>query len=176
MRLAVLSVVSILAASLASSCAGDLTLAGSCGGDHSTTCEPYAYAEVAAATFEPAGLQPGQLAATARVHVQLRQCASMAPQHSVRIVARAVATTGLEDGGADSTFMVAEVSDDGTNGDATAGDGVIDYVLGNPFTAAAPASTALTLTFIPHAGAHCDGASLDVPYTTGPAYVISPTP
>lgn len=154
-------------------CDQPLTLSDSCSGGHSGNCPPYAFAEVAGASLQPAALRPGQLAATAHVHVDLRTCGAMGPVHTVRIIAHASTSSPVDDAGpGDTSYMVAEVSDDGSNGDAMANDGVIDANIGNPFTAVVPGSATLTLTFQAHAAPFCDGASLDVPYMTGPTYVV----
>src|SRR5262245_48363759 len=98
-------------------CSQPLTLSGSCGGAQTSTCPPYAFSEVTSATLEPAALRPGQLAAMARVHIVLGTCASMAPAHTVRLLARTEASTAA-DGGSGNVYMLGMVADDGTNGDA----------------------------------------------------------
>jgi len=88
--------------------------------------------------------------------------------------ARTTGGTSIADAGSDGNqFMLGMVADDGTNGDAVAGDGVIDAVIGNPFTSHVPGDAALTLEFTPHAEPHCDGTQLEIPYTTGPTYVVT---
>ena len=81
---------------------------------------------------------------------------------------------GAADQALDQALVVGELHDDGTNGDTTANDGVIDAVVGNPFQATVPGDTALTLQFVPHAEPYCDGTPIEVPYTTGATYSVTP--
>lgn len=160
---------------LAACSQGGVTLASSCAGASDALCNPYAYAEATSATLTPAGLRPGELSATAQLHVDLHTCMSMSPRHTVILKARATATSPLADGGAsDRIYILATVSDDGMHGDAHADDGIIDAIIANPFDTNIPGNATIELSVTPHAEPHCDGPPLTFSYLTGPTCSFVP--
>ena len=175
----------LLALSACSSGSGD-PLTRSCGGDAIDNCLPFEYSIVQSASIEPAAIDVGDLSARAQVHIQLETCGSDAPGTLVvTVTAIADTTDPLGDGGTvGSRFPLLELRDDGTNGDAVAGDDVIDVNTPNPFdNRLLPANTDLVLRFEPHRTASCSGGSctggtctgefFDLPYRTG---ALAPPP
>lgn len=152
-------------------------LAKSCAGERLDVCEPYAFAIMTAGAITPDMLRVGDLVADARVTASLTTCGTDSPAaHSVRV--DALATVPGPDGGTSQrSFFLLERED-------TDRDGEIDVTLPSPFDTGVPPSTSVTLRFTPRIDVtvtlpdgtpqvrSCNGASFEVPYTTGERYVV----
>ncbi|NOY90468.1 MAG: hypothetical protein GXP55_04600 [Deltaproteobacteria bacterium] len=164
-----------------SACSGSSEpMTRSCNGRAVESCLPYEYSAVRSATLEPSGLDVGDLLTRAQVHVELESCGADAPGTLV-VSVTAIARTRdpLADGGiGEGHFPLLELRDNGMNGDAVAGDGVIDKGTPNPFdNRLLPANTDLVLRFEPQrtptcsggscTGGTCAGEVFELPYRTG---------
>lgn len=166
----VLSSTSILLA--LGSCSPGPPLQRSCEGRWVDTCDPYEYAEVAAVTFEPTQLSPGDPRQTAMVHVELRTCGANTPS------APAVQLAAVVAGGGGTLPFDAQGFDAGGTGDDTrvyqltdvraseSGATIVDATIANPFDGRIPANSDITLRFTPIIGG-CEGGALTIPYRTG---------
>jgi len=152
-------------------------LAKSCAGERLDVCEPYAFAIVTAGAITPDMLRVGDLIADARVTASLTTCGADSPAaHSVRI--DALANVAAPDGGTSQrSFFLLDRED-------TDRDGEIDVTVPSPFDTGVPPSTLVTLRFTPRIDVtvtlpdgtpqvrSCNGASFEVPYTTGERYLV----
>jgi len=185
MRASLLLLVALLALSACSSGSGD-PLKRSCNGRAVSSCLPFEYTAVRSATLEPSGLDVGDLLTRARVHLELETCGADAPGTLVvTVTAVTTADDPFSDGGrGEGHFPLLELRDDGMNGDAVAGDDVIDKGVPNPFdNRLLPPNTELILRFEPQRTATCSGGSctggtcagtaFELPYRTG---VLVPRP
>jgi hypothetical protein len=143
----------------------------SCAGQDVGLCAPYEYSAVTSASIEPDELPVADFSMTAHIRVELARCDSAPALHVIDLVA-IVPDEDPPDG---STGEPVEVTSlitlrDGVDGDAVAGDGVIDVEVPNPLLNTIPTETDITLRFTPRstAPAGCTGASFDVAYRTGP--------
>ncbi|MFN7701786.1 MAG: hypothetical protein ACK6CU_07355 [Deltaproteobacteria bacterium] len=153
------------------SCSPGPPLQRSCEGRAVDTCDPYEYAEVAAVSFEPMELSPGDPRQSARVRIELRTCGARTPSAPAVQIAAVVAgaggvlpfdAAGADAGGGDDTrlYQLAEVRA------SDAGATTIEATLPNPFDARVPARTDIRLRFTPVLGG-CEGGALSIPYRTG---------
>lgn len=141
----------------------------SCDGERVDDCDPHAYAVVRDVTLDPPMVMPGDPTARIQVRVELGKCEDAPGNHRVVMEAR-TSRAGFGDAG-DSlmVIMLEELRDDGTTfGDETAGDGVIDVSVPNPFFELPPERT-VDLRFEPRLGS-CEGEALELQYTTGPEW------
>lgn len=139
-------------------------------------CDPHEYTAIRAATLTPARLRPLDPTATATVHVELDACEMRSGPAEVQLFALLARDPTTPDAGAGGVRVVdlgLAVTDDGTGGDATANDGVIDQLLGNPFGREIPGEADITLRFVPVL-AGCQGDPLEVPYRTGTRFETAP--
>ncbi len=97
----------------------------SCGGDTIPSCLPYEASIVSDVSFSPS-IPADEALADIELALTLTTCPDAPAGHKVTIQFRA-------DGDETRIFDLAEVRDDGTNGDAEAGDGRIEMTLDNPF-------------------------------------------
>ena len=162
----------ILVSMFAAGCGDERTrLQKSCDGERVPFCEPYAYAVVEEATLEPMEIDVGDPADRAMLHVRMATCGEDAPgAHEVRI--GAIVDVARPDAGGATIYSLATVRDDGTDGDATARDGLIDITIANPFGRDFPSEADILLEFEPFLSPMCLGQALDgVPYRTGRRFV-----
>lgn len=148
----------------ACSCGRGPPLQRSCEGRPVDTCDPYEYAEVAAATFGPSGLSPGDPRTSAMVHVELRTCGGStpaAPAVQIAALVSGASSPGL-DAGDDGTRLYQLTAVTAADATSTAIDATID----NPFDTIIPANTDILLRFTPVIGG-CEGGALTIPYRTG---------
>lgn len=131
---------------------------------------PYEHAEVSAASLEPSELTIADFTLTAHIRVELARCPMAPAPHDV-LLAAIVPDPSPADGGSGAPVRVTDLLtlEDGAGGD-TAGEGVIDVEVTNPLLPTLPAETDILLRFTPRstAVAGCTGASLEIPYRTGP--------
>jgi hypothetical protein len=164
----------VLLVLVAAGCGGDGNpLARSCRGRAVPNCLPYEYSVVTEASLEPGMISVGDPGGMARIRVVLDTCGAMAPDpHEVSLSARADNPMGLPDSGSPpAVFFLTEVRDNGLDGDATAKDGMIDVMVGNPFIGPeVPPDEDIVIRFQPRAGRTCTGESLEIPYRTGPRF------
>lgn len=156
------------------SCGRGPPLERSCEGRLVDTCDPYTYAEVAEASFDPGGLSPGDPRETARVRFTLRTCGANTPSApSVQIAAvidgaggsapfDAQGVDGGFSGSGDDTRIYQLTSVRASSADAT----TIEATIENPFDGRVPTSRDIALRFTPVI-AGCEGGALTVPYRTG---------
>ncbi len=142
-------------------------LSASCAGQRVMLCGPYEYSEVRAASLEPSELVIADFSMRAQIHVELARCDAAPADHSVDLSAIVPAADA---GGAVQVMSLLTLRD-GMDGDPVPGDGIIDVDVANPFIATVPAQSDVMLRFTSRstAPAGCTGASLEVPYRTGPA-------
>ncbi len=142
----------------------------SCAGEAVGLCVAYEHAEVRAASLEPSELPIADFTRTARIRLELARC-PMAPAPHVVDLAAIVPDPSPADGGSGVPVRVTHLLtlEDGAGGD-TAGEGAIDVEVTNPLLPTLPAETDITLRFTPRstAVAGCTGASVEIPYRTGP--------
>ncbi len=149
----------------------------SCRGERVLECDPHEYTAIRSASLTPERLRPLDPAGRATVRVELEACEMRPGSAEVQILAlfpRDPMASG--DAGAEGVRVVdlgIAVSDDGTNGDATANDGVIEQLLGNPFGREIPGDSDITLRFVPVLGG-CQGDPIEVPYHTGTRFEAVP--
>ncbi len=159
-----------LLAILAAGCDGS-PQAQSCGGAEVGLCAPFEYSAITAATIEPDELPVADFSMSATIHVELTRCAMAPAPHVVDLVA-IVPNEDPPDGSTGEPVRVTSLLTlrDGAAGDPTPDDGVIDVEVPNPLLNTIPPDTDITLRFTPRstAPAGCTGASVDVPYHTGP--------
>jgi len=138
----------------------------SCAGEAVPNCRPFEYSRASDGSLTPAAIETGDPTADATFHVRLETCGTSSPTPH-EVVVKLLATRGGLDGG-DSlmVFTIATLRDDGTSGDAVAGDGVIDQTFPSPLDSAIPPNADVTLSFEPRA-ALCVGDAVEVPYHTG---------
>ena len=117
----------------------------SCGGSVVDLCAPREWAEVREATLRPEGLSIADFSVRAQLHVTLDRCEDAPAPHAVDVLLRA---GGEGDGGSSVRVMSLLTVEDGADGDAVAGDGVIDVEVVNPFLATVPADEDVTLRFV----------------------------
>ncbi len=148
----------------------------SCNGQTVGLCAPYEYAEVSAASLDPSELTIADFSMNAMIHVELSTC-DMAPAAHVVDLEAVVPAGGLPtavDGGSssggESVMSLLTLRDDGRHGDMTAGDGVIDVTVTNPFINTIPAMTNIVLRFTPRSTTPggCSGPPVEISYRTGP--------
>jgi hypothetical protein len=154
------------------SCSLGPPLERSCAGRYVDTCDPYEYAEVAAATFDPSGLSPGDPRMGATVHVELRTCGATTPATpSVQIAAVITGAGGVlpfdaqgadAGGTGDDTRIYQLTSVSASDPQST----TIDTTIDNPFDGRIPANTDITLRLTPVIGG-CEGGAITLPYRTG---------
>ena len=159
-----------LLALLVLACEGS-ALERSCGGNAVELCDPYEYAIVTGATLEPPELPVADFDELAAIRVDLGRCADAPAPHVVLLSAIVPDDMPADGGGAGVSVMsLLTLEDDGSNGDPTAGDGVIDVRVVNPFIATVPPETDITLRFTPRSSSPrpCTGGSFELPYRTGP--------
>ncbi|UJR87036.1 choice-of-anchor X domain-containing protein [Sandaracinus amylolyticus] len=164
----------VLIAGLALAACGDESepddLAASCDGERVLECDPYEYTAIASASVTPERIGPLDPTARATVHVELEACDMRPGAASVQLFA----LIAPADAGADEVRVVdlgLTVRDDGTNGDETANDGVIDQTVGNPFGREIPERSDITLRFVPVLQG-CQGDPLELAYPTGTRFEI----
>ncbi len=154
------------------SCSPGPPLQRSCEGRWVDTCDPYEYAEVAAVTFEPTALSPGDPRQTATVHVELRTCGARTPSTPAVQIAAVVPgaggtlpfdAQGFDAGGTGDDTRVYQLTDVRAS---EAGATSIDATISNPFDGRVPATSDITLRFTPVIGG-CEGGALSIPYRTG---------
>ncbi len=142
----------------------------SCAGEPVLVCQPYEWAEVRAATVSPDALTPGDIMATARIHVELERCPESAPAHEVAV------TLLIPDPGANPDAGTPEVEvfniltvADGEGGDPVPGDGVIDVEVPNPLGSTIPGGRDVTLRFqaVSRGTSGCGSGALEIPYRLG---------
>jgi len=151
-------------------CGDDASLlARSCAGEAVPNCRAYEYSRVTEAQLLPEGLEIGDVGADAMFHVRLETCGASSPApHEVIVQLLATRGSAATDGGSSlMVFMLGSLRDDGTAGDAMAGDGVIDHTVPNPLISAIPPSSDVVLRFEPRAGPSCVGEGVEVAYRTG---------
>jgi hypothetical protein len=154
------------------SCSPGPPLQRSCEGRWVDACDPYEYAEIAAVTFEPTALSPGDPRQAAMVHVELRTCGARTPSAPAVQIAAVVAgrggtlpfdAQGLDAGGTGDDTRVYQLTDvRASEPSATS----IDATIANPFDGRVPTSSDISLRFTPIIG-RCEGGALTIPYRTG---------
>jgi hypothetical protein len=162
-------VIAVLALVAASCDSTPPALDRSCRGERVLECDPHEYTAVRVATLEPSALRPLDPMGAATVHVELDACEMRPGRAEVQLFALIPRDPEAPDAGPEGLRLVdlgLAMRDDGTGGDATADDGVIDKALGNPFGREIPGDAEITLRFVPVL-AGCQGDPLEIPYTTG---------
>lgn len=165
----------LLLALAATACGEDTSPDGtplerSCRGERVLECDPHEYTAVRSASLTPARISPLELSSDGVVRVELEACELRPGPAEVQLFALIPREGALPDAGADGVRLVdlgLTLRDDGTRGDATANDGLIEQTVGNPFGREIPGDTEITLRFVP-ALPGCRGDVLEVPYLTGP--------
>jgi hypothetical protein len=139
----------------------------SCNGERVELCVPYEYSLVTSALLEPAELPIADFTVDAHIRIELERCEMAPAPHVVELIAIVGETT--TDGGVVRIMSLLQL-EDGADGDAVAGDNVIDVTVPNPFLSTVPAESDITLRFLPTstAVAGCDGGYVELPYRTGP--------
>lgn len=153
MRLALLFV-------LLAGCDAGTSFTRSCGGEPVLECDPYEWAVVEEASFEPAEVTIGDPRIRPHVRVTLSTCGERTP---VAPTVQIQALLGRTDGGAPTRIV--ELATVSASSPTSTG---IDVMIDNPFTVAGglPPDTNVTLRFVPVVGG-CDGDALEIPYRTG---------
>lgn len=149
----------------------------SCSGEGVTDCLPYEYAEIVEASMTPEGVPVDALGEEVRIRVVFDKCERAPRPHVVPVVMR---IGGLDDAGSDARLInLLELRDDGTNGDETAMDGVIDVSVANPFFGISdvPTNTRVMMQFQTRMPADCTSGTciggtcrspeVEIPYRTG---------
>jgi hypothetical protein len=124
-------------------------------------CDPYEWAVVTDASFEPGAIPIGDPRESARIRVTLGTCGANTPA-TPRVLVQAV----FGGGDAGGTRRMAELT---TVRAVDATSTTIDVTVPNPFTIAGgvPTETNILLRFLPVVDG-CDGTALEIPYRTGP--------
>ena len=148
----------------------------SCGGEPVPNCLPYQYSIVEEASIEPSRLTINDVSQRAQVRVRLSTCSGGDVTHTVALSVQ----VGDSDAGDDLSIIdLLTLADDGsTEGDETAGDGMIDVDIPNPFIGERlPENQDVTLRFVSRARPDCSGGMcigtscisepVDVPYRLG---------
>lgn len=113
----------------------------SCNGETLPNCRARAVSAVGNPTVSPQSISRGDLAASLHLSATLAVCAGTLPGTPHVHVDAVGGPSGME-----SSEPVADLYDDGNAGDATAGDGVYERDVVNPFFGTWPLGTT-TLTF-----------------------------
>jgi hypothetical protein len=151
-------------------CGGDdASFTRSCRGEVVLDCDPHTYSIAREAALTPEGIGPSDPGGNAHVHAAIETCPSRPSRVELQLEAL-VPRTGAGEGAIRVIDLGVTVSDDGTDGDAVADDGVIDADIANPFHGEIPAEAVIRLRFRPVI-AGCSGDAIEVEYTTGEAYV-----
>tara|TARA_B100001750_G_scaffold115905_1_gene91841 strand:- start:576 stop:1109 length:534 start_codon:yes stop_codon:yes gene_type:complete len=170
----------ILALAVVLGCGSDgTTLEQSCAGETVPNCLPYEYAEIVSAEVTPERLPLDALGEELSIRVVFDKCDAAPRAHSVPLVVR---VGGDDEGAGASLVTLLQLRDDGeTDGDAVAGDGIIDVSVPNPFfdSTGVPANTDVFLRFQTRMppdcssgtciGGTCQSEVLEIPYRTGPS-------
>jgi hypothetical protein len=144
--------------------------ASSCNGGAVLACAPYEYAIVREASISPADVEVDDPITRLMIHVRYDRCDDAPGTHAVGI--RALSSGSVADGGTGGSLLyLDEVRDNGTGGDATANDGLIDVTVDNFFFSPVPPSTDLTIRFEPNL-ADCTGGPFELAYRTGPTWTM----
>lgn len=164
---ATLSVVVGLALVLVVGCEST-PLEQSCGGAEVDLCGPREWADLTSASLEPAELPVADFSVTAHIRVEMAACDDAPAPHVVDL--SVLAPVELPDGGTPLRVMNLLTLEDGRDGDAVLGDGIIDVEVPNPFLATVPAETDLTLRFSVRSTTPggCSSGAIELPYRTGP--------
>ena len=157
-------------------CDDGTLLEQSCSGEAVPNCLPYEYARMVSAEVTPQALPIDALGEELTFRVVFDKCERAPRPHRVPVVMR----VGGDDAGAGASVVaLTTLADDGTAGDAVAGDGVIEVSVPNPFFGlnGVPANADVVLGFqarIPMdcssgacVGGTCQSEALEVPYRTG---------
>lgn len=141
-------------------CDAGTSFTRSCGGEPVLECDPYEWAVVEEASFEPSAVPIGDPRVRPQVRVTLSTCGERTPAPPM---VQIQALLGRTDAGAPTRIVdlttVSAPSPTSTR---------IDVTVDNPFTVAGglPPDTNVTLRFVPVVGG-CDGDALEIPYRTG---------
>ncbi len=156
---------------------GDLTpeesLSKSCNGDVIPNCRPYEYAIVREASVSPDGVEVGDPLATIDVRFVIDACADAPMMHAVSLQAvDATGGAGDSDAGPTGRMTTLDTFYDNSSRDDNMEVGVFEGSVQNFFLMAlVNPNTDLVLTFEPRIDV-CHGGSIELPYSTGPAYVV----
>lgn len=139
------------------SCNGGSDLERSCSGEAIVNCLPYQYSVIEEAIVEPDMLNVGDVTQTAHIRVVLSTCSEGGFTHDVSLRLLDPGT-GLED---ERLLDILTLVDDGeTEGDETAGDGVIDVRVPNPFVGETlPANSDVSLRFQSKSRSDCSSGT-----------------
>lgn len=155
-----------------SACGGEGTeLEQSCRGRAVPNCLPYELAEIVEASVTPADVSVGDPSVEVAFRVLFDRCPELDANHEI--------TVQLRDG--ERLQDLITLRDDGMDGDAMAGDGLVEKTLGNPFIGPLiPSSRTVQLRFQTRVRPRCDGAScvggtcrsaaFETDYRLGPAF------
>lgn len=167
---------SILAFLLAfwAACDPGTELEQSCRGEAVPNCLPYELAQITSVEVGPSGVRVGDPAARVMFRVAFDRCPGLDRHHEV--------TVQLRDG--EQLQDLLTLADDGRDGDAMAGDGLIEKEVGNPFIGPMiPSSRTVELRFqtrVPPrcspdrpdcVGGTCRSEVYTQPYVLGPRFM-----
>jgi hypothetical protein len=140
----------------------------SCGGAEVDLCGPREWADLSNASLEPPELPVADFSLTSHIRVELAACDDAPAPHVVEL--SVLAPVEVDGGGAPLRVMNLLTLEDGRDGDAVAGDGIIDVEVSNPFLATVPAETDVTLRFSARSTTlgGCTSGVIELPYRTGP--------
>jgi hypothetical protein len=143
----------------------------SCRGEVVLVCDPHEWTVVRTASLTPTMLGPLDPAAAGTIHAELDACPMRPGAASVQVQALVPESASGDDG---PVYRVVDLGvtarDDGTNGDAVADDGTIDWMVTSPFGAEIPELSPIRLRFVPVL-AGCTGESYEAGYQTGMRFV-----
>jgi hypothetical protein len=149
------------------------SLEKSCRGEVIPNCRGYEYAIVRTASVTPDEVEVGDPIATVEVRFTIDACPDAPSPHTVAITA--VDESRTRDGGATGSMAILDTFRDNSARDEDPAVGVFQGTIDNFFLdgLVAPRSD-LTLVLEPRIDV-CRGASVELPYRTGPMFVM-PTP
>lgn len=157
-------------------CDPGTVLQQSCDGESVPNCLPYEYAEITSVEVGPSGVRVGDPAARVMFRIAFDRCSGLDRNHEV--------TVQLRDGEQLQDLLTLE--DDGLDGDAMAGDGLIEKEVENPFIGPMiPSSRTVELRFQTRVrprcdfpdrpgecvGGNCRSEVFTLPYALGPRFM-----
>lgn len=160
---------------------GGTPMEQSCSGEAVPNCLPYELSSIVSAEVTPSGLVIDDPSVMVDIRIQLDTCDAAPSPHEITMRLR---TLSSDDAGSGTSLLdLLTLRDDGrTEGDAVAGDGLIEVSVPSPFIGSMiPASQNVALRFVSRGLPDCSGAmcvggtcrsdALEIPFRTGRRFV-----
>lgn len=162
------SIAGSLALALLLGCESGPPLERSCGGAEVDLCGPREWADLTSASLDPPELPVADFSVTSHIRVEMATCDDAPAPHVVDL--SVLAPVEVADGGTPLRVLNLLTLEDGRDGDAVIGDGIIDVEVTNPFIVGVPAETDVTLRFSARSTTPggCSSGVTEIPYRTGP--------